>query len=100
MSARDYEHSHALREAFEAIIVLRKRFKRLHWISGGAGYDNMGKREIEQARNRLDEAAFWLNQASGSLAAGAKRAIAGGHTSQQLHGTNADGGPVSGQEPA
>jgi hypothetical protein len=79
---RTFEHDVALREAFEQIQALRKRLKRLHWISGGRGYENMGKREIEQARNRLDEAAFWLNQASGSLAAGGKRAVAEGYDNE------------------
>lgn len=75
----DYEHTETMREAREALIKSRKRVRHLHWISGGKGYNNMGKRELEIARTKLDEAEHWLSAASGSLNAGAKRAIAEGY---------------------
>lgn len=77
-----YEHTAAMQEAFDAAATLRKRIKRLHWIAGGAGYDNMGKRELEQARARMDEAMHWLNAASSSLLAGGKRAKGLGHDTE------------------
>ena len=71
---REYEHSATLREAQAALITLRHRVRRLHWMSGGEGYDGMGRRELEHVRTKLDEADFWLAAASRSLAAGGKRA--------------------------
>jgi len=73
-----YEHSDALSEAQDALITLRHRLRKLHWMSGGQGYDNMGARELEQVRLKLDEADMWLAAASRSLNAGGKRAIAAG----------------------
>lgn len=74
MKRREYEHSDALREAQATLRELRSRAKKLHWISGGAGYDNMGARELDQLRVKIDEAEFWLAAASRSLNAGGKRA--------------------------
>lgn len=71
---QDYEHTAAILEAREALIQCRSRIRKLHWISGGRGYDNMGKRELEMTRLKLDEAEHWLSSATGSLNAGAKRA--------------------------
>lgn len=73
-----FEHSRDLREAHKDMTDLRKRIKRLLWVSAGKGYDGMGQRELENARDRLDEAAHWLNAAGGSLSAGGKRAVAEG----------------------
>lgn len=72
--AADFEHSEDLRAAFADLADLRKRIKRLHWMSGGEGYDNMGRREIEQARVKVDEAEFWLAAGSRALNAGGRRA--------------------------
>lgn len=69
----EYEHTQALRDVEAAVTTLRNRIRKLHWIAGGKGYDNMGKRELENARNRADEAAFWIAAASRSLNAGAQR---------------------------
>lgn len=70
----DYEHTGALGEARLAVITLRRCVKKLHWIAGGRGYDNMGRRELEQVRTKADEAEFWLSAASASLNAGGQRA--------------------------
>ena len=71
----DYEHTETLAEAWESMAVLRKRLRRLHFFSGGKGYDNMGRRELDQARVKVDEADFWLAAASRALNAGGARAI-------------------------
>jgi len=73
-----FEHSHELAAAHAALIELRLHTRRLHWMSGGKGYDNMGRRELEQVRVKIDEADFWLAAASRSLNAGGKRAVASG----------------------
>ena len=70
----DYEFSAPMREAREALIEFRKRVRRLTFIAGGRGYDNMGQRELSLARERADEALMWMNAASASLRAGAIRA--------------------------
>lgn len=75
----DYEHTDDLRGAQAALIELRKRVRRLHWLSGGAGYDNMGARELVQVRVKLDEADMWLAAASRSLNAGGRRAVREGY---------------------
>lgn len=87
---REYEHSQDLREAQEAMTVLRKRIGRLHFFSGGKGYDNMGRRELQHVRDRVDEADFWLAAASRSLNAGGKRAEALGF-SVERPGCQCDG---------
>lgn len=74
----NYEHTLDLREAQRAASALRSRCKRLWWIAGGEGYDNMGSRELEQVRVKLDELEFWLAAASRSLNAGGKKAVAEG----------------------
>lgn len=68
------EHAEHLTAAQEAVLELRRRLKKLHWIAGGIGYDNMGRRELENVRDKLDELDFWLSAASRSLYAGGKRA--------------------------
>jgi hypothetical protein len=73
------EHGEHLVVAQEALLELRKRLKKLNWISGGRGYDNMGKRELENCRNKLDELDFWLAAASRSLYAGSQRAASLGY---------------------
>lgn len=70
----DYEHTQALRDAQDALVTLRHRARKLHWISGGKGYDGMGARESEQLRTKLDEAGFWLGALSRSMNAGGERA--------------------------
>ena len=82
----DYEHSDALREAQQALITLRHRVRRLHWMSGGKGYDNMGRRELEQVRVKLDEADFWLAAASRALNAGGQRAVSLGFGGDERRG--------------
>lgn len=77
--SEEFEHSAALREAQEALVIVRQRVRHLHWLSGGGGYDGMGKRDLEQVRTKLDEADMWLARASNSLRAGGKRAIAEGY---------------------
>jgi hypothetical protein len=72
---REFEHTRDLGIAREAIIEARQRVRKLGWISGGAGYEGMGKRELEQARLKLDEAEHWLSAATGQLNAGGKRAF-------------------------
>lgn len=86
MKQGQYEHSEALSEAQKALITLRARVRELHWLSGGKGYDNMGARELNQVRNKLDEADMWLAAASRSLNAGGKRAIASGFYPEDMKG--------------
>jgi len=74
-----YEHSVTLRDAQQELISLRRKVRHLHWISGGVGYDNMGARELDQVRLKLDEADHWLAAAAGPLRAGAKRAAKQGY---------------------
>ena len=74
----EYEHTPTLRAAQEAMAVLRKRSRKLWWMAGGKGYENMGRRELEQFRLKVDEAAMWLSAASSSLNAGGARAQAEG----------------------
>lgn len=78
MKPKNYEHSEDLRQAEQDLADLRKRVRRMYWMSGGRGYDNMGRRELEQVRIKLDEASFWLSAATRSLNAGGERAIAEG----------------------
>jgi hypothetical protein len=75
----EYEHTDNLRAAQEALIALRKNVKRLHFLAGGRGYDNMGRRELEHVRTKLDETDFWLAAASRALNAGGARAQALGY---------------------
>ena len=70
----DYEHMAALRAAQADVIDLRKRIRKLHWIAGGRGYDNMARRELEHARDKLDELDHWLAGAARALHAGGQRA--------------------------
>ncbi len=70
----EYEHSQALREAQSALVTLRHRARLLHWLSGGRGYDGMGRRESERLRDKLDEADFWLGGLARALNAGGERA--------------------------
>jgi hypothetical protein len=81
--SEEYEHSQALRDAQAALIVLRSRTRHLHWVSGGGGYEGMGRRELEQVRTKLDEVDMWLARASNSLRAGGKRAIAEGYPKKE-----------------
>jgi len=69
----DYEHSETLAAAQQALINLRHATRTLWWMSGGRGYDNMGRRELEHVRTKLDEADHWLAAASRSLNAGGAR---------------------------
>lgn len=78
MKGGPFEHSEALQEAQQELIRLRSRIRKLHWIAGGKGYDNMGRRELGHVRDKLDEADHWLASASQSLAAGGRRAHAEG----------------------
>lgn len=75
----EFEHTTDLQAARGALLELRKRVRALHWISGGHGYDGMGRRESEQLRVKLDEAEFWLSSMTRSLNAGGKRARAQGY---------------------
>ena len=90
MKHGNYEHTLDLREAQKAASALRSRCKRLWWISGGAGYDNMGSRELQQVRVKLDELEFWLAAASRSLAAGGERAVAAGYAPDSNTGSERD----------
>lgn len=72
--SREFEHSEPMRQAQADLVGLRKRLKRLHWISRGRGYDNMARRELELARVKLDELEHWLGAASHALNAGGARA--------------------------
>lgn len=70
----NYEHSETLVAAQQALIKLRHATRKLWWMSGGRGYDNMGRRELEHVRTKLDEADHWLAAASRALNAGGARA--------------------------
>lgn len=76
----DYEHSDVLDEAQDALIRLRRATRTLWWMSGGRGYDNMGRRELDHIRTKLDEADFWLAAASRHLNEGGGRAKKQGYS--------------------
>jgi hypothetical protein len=75
-----YEHTATQKEAEELLIKLRRCARKLHWISGGEGYDNMGKRESENLRNKLDEASYWFAALTRAMNAGGERAVKLGYT--------------------
>jgi hypothetical protein len=74
MKPKTFEHTAVLRDAEAAMARLRKCSRKLHFIAGGNGYDNMGRRELDHVRDKIDEADFWLAAASRALNAGGKRA--------------------------
>lgn len=68
---KDFEHTHDLQEARTALAKLRRHQRKLAWFAGG--YRNMGLRQLDQLRAKLEEAQFWLDEATRHLNEGAKR---------------------------